>query len=238
MQSDRHMMVIGGTSGIGLATAQMFARSGAKVSVSGRTQAASLAAAQAIGGDAVALDLNAPSAMEEIASGIAPIDGLVITAGTTYFAPVEYDTPEAFSAILQSDVAGSFFALRALAPKLRDGGAIVLTTTVLSERYFFGATALSSARAGISTIMRTFAVELAARGIRVNAVAVGPIDTPAWEKAGATEEDRESVRQTVLLGRLGQAEDVARAIAFLCSDQASFITAAELPVDGGWRFGA
>ncbi len=233
---DQNTLVIGGTSGIGQATGRAFADAGANVILTGTSAEATATAAKQLSrpGEGLALDLADVGGIVTFADSLPTLDAAVITAGVTHFAPTEYDTPEAFAHTLQVNLTGTFFAVRALAPKVRDGGAIVLTTTVLAKDYFFGATALSASRAGLAVALRTFAVELAPRAVRVNAVSVGPIETAAWDKVGATEADREGVRARVPLGRLGRAEEVAEATLFLASERASYITGHALAVDGGW----
>lgn len=234
--TDQGILVVGGTSGIGQASARAFADAGANVILTGTSEEAAEVAAKALSRAATgaALDLADPAQIAAFADSLPPLDAVVITAGVTHFAPTEFETPEAFAQTLQVNLTGTFFAIRALAPKLRDGGAIVLTTTVLAHDYFFGATALSASRAGLEVALRTFAVELAPRAVRVNAVSVGPIETAAWDKVGATEADRDGVRARVPLARLGRPEEVAEAILFLASMRASYITGHALAVDGGW----
>jgi NAD(P)-dependent dehydrogenase (short-subunit alcohol dehydrogenase family) len=234
---NKKALVIGAGSGLGRAAVLRLAEEGADVWASARTEDGSRIAAQALGarGHAFALDLTNAVQIEAAAAAVPPLDVLVMTAGVTHFAPVEHDTAEAFLNTLNVNLVGAFFALRALAPKVRDGGSIVLTTTVLSRSYFFGATALSASRAGVGIALRTFAVELAARGVRVNAVAVGPIETESWDKVGATADDKAGVANKVLLGRLGRPAEVAEALLFLASDRASYVTGIELAVDGGWN---
>jgi NAD(P)-dependent dehydrogenase (short-subunit alcohol dehydrogenase family) len=233
---DQKVPVIGGTSGIGQASAASFAEQGAQVIVTGRSPEAASKAARDLGKAAMghALDLTDMSQISALADTVEALDALVITAGVTHFAPTEFEQPDTFRKTIDVNLTGTFFALQALAPKVRDTGAIVLTTTILAKDYFFGATALSASRAGLAVALRTFAVELAPRGVRVNAVSVGPIETGAWDKVGATEEDRAGVRAKVPLGRLGRPEEVAEAILFLASPRASYITGHELAVDGGW----
>ena len=234
--TDQEILVVGGTSGIGQASARAFAEAGANVILTGTSEEAAEVAAKALSrpGTGAVLDLADPAQIAAFANGLPTLDAVVITAGVTHFAPTEYETPEAFAQTLQVNLTGTFFAIRALAPRLRDGGAIVLTTTVLAHDYFFGATALSASRAGLEVALRTFAVELAPRAVRVNAVSVGPIETAAWDKVGATEADRDGVRVRVPLARLGRPEEVAEAILFLASARASYITGHALAVDGGW----
>ncbi len=234
--NDQTIFVIGATSGIGQATAHAFADAGANVTLTGTNAKVAATAASKLPrpGKGLRLDLADPAGIATLAQGLPQLDAVVITAGVTHFAPTAFDTPEAFAHTLQVNLTGTFFAIRALAPKVRDGGAIVLTTTVLAKDYFFGATALSASRAGLTVALRTFAVELAPRAVRVNAVSVGPIETAAWDKVGATEADRQGVRARVPLGRLGRADEVAEAILFLASGRASYITGHALAVDGGW----
>lgn len=229
---DQDILVIGGASGIGKASAELFLAQGARVTIADHPDALSAVTAPL---RTVALDVSALATLYETAATVGTFDALVITAGVTHFMPTEHEDPAAFMSVLQTNLAGRFFALRAFAGKVRDGGSIVVSGTVLANDYFFGAAALSSGFAATRLLAKTFAVELAPRHIRVNAVSVGPIDTPAWTKAGATDEDRAGVAKRTLLGRLGKAEEAAGAILYLCSDAASYVTATELVVDGGWR---
>jgi NAD(P)-dependent dehydrogenase (short-subunit alcohol dehydrogenase family) len=234
--TNKTVLIIGGTSGIGHATAIAFASEGAQVIVTGRSKQKASEIAKAIGPTVKShsLDLSDTDQVATFAETVRTLNALVITAGVTHFTPTEFEQPETFKKVINVNLTGTFFALQALAPKVTDAGAIVLTTTVLAKDYFFGATALSASRAGLAVALRTFAIELAPRGVRVNAVSVGPIETAAWDKAGATEEDRAGVRAKVPLGRLGRAAEVADAVLFLASERASYVTGHELAVDGGW----
>jgi NAD(P)-dependent dehydrogenase (short-subunit alcohol dehydrogenase family) len=236
---NQRCLVIGGSSGIGRAVAGLLHAEGAEVTLTGRTAASAEEAAKDIGPSVkpMALDLLQAHEIATLAGAVTTLDVLVITAGVTHFAPTEHDDPAAFDETIRTNLSGTYFALQALAPLLNDGARVVLTTTVLSRSYFYGATAMSASRAGLAVVLRTFANELVGRGIRVNAVAVGPIETPAWDKAGATEEDKAGVRSQVPLGRLGRAEEVAQAILFLATSRSSFVHGQELAVDGGWSAG-
>ncbi len=229
-------LVVGGSSGVGFAAADLLQRLGAATTVTGRTAETASAAVARLGSPARALglDMTQAASIDMAASKIDGLDILVVTAGTTHFAPTEMETADGFSATVETNLSGTHAVVQALVPRLRDGARLVLTTTALARRYFFGATALSASRAGLSVLVNTFANELAPRGIRVNAVSLGPIETEAWDKAGATAEDRSGVAQTVPLGRLGRAEEVAEAVAFLASPRSSFVHGHELVVDGGW----
>ena len=229
-------LVVGGTSGVGFAAAELLQRLGADVTIAGRTEETAAAAVARLGAPAraLAIDITAAGGIDAAASTVEALDILVVTAGVTHFAPTDYETVDSVSRTVETNLSGTYRLLQVLAPKLRDGARLVLTTTVLARRYFFGATALSASRAGLGVVLRTFANELAPRGIRVNAVALGPIETEAWDKAGASADDRLDVAQTVLLGRLGRPAEVAEAIAFLASSRSSFVHGHELAVDGGW----
>jgi NAD(P)-dependent dehydrogenase (short-subunit alcohol dehydrogenase family) len=236
---NQRCLVVGGSSGIGRAVASLLKTEGGDVTLTGRTAASAEAAAKDIGSDvkSLALDMLQARDIARAATAVKGLDVLVITAGMTHFAPTGHDDPAAFDETVRTNLSGTYFALQALAPVLSDNARVVLTTTVLSRSYFCGATAMSASRAGLSVVLRTFANELVPRGIRVNAVSVGPIETPAWEKAGATKEDKAGVRSQVPLRRLGRAEEVAQAVLFLVSSRSSFVHGQELAVDGGWSAG-
>lgn len=234
--SGKRVLVIGGTSGIGLSTARAFSDQGADVIITGTNKDAAndVANKLSLKQEPAQLELSDNEAIRSFANSMEALDIIVITAGVTHFAPNEDETPHNFESTIRVNLSGTFFAVQELSKKVVDGGTIVLTTTVLAHDYFYGATALSASRAGLEVAMKSFAVELVNRGIRVNAVSLGPIDTPAWDKAGATEEDREGVKSRVPMGRLGTPHEASAAILFLCSDEASFITGHSLVVDGGW----
>ena len=229
-------LIVGGTSGVGFATAQLLLRLGADVTITGRTSDTAVAAAARLARHVrpLPLDMADASSLQAVAAVTGDLDILVVTAGTTHFAPTEHETADAFSQTIEINLRGTYLVLQSLARQLRDGARLVLTTTVLSKRYFYGAAALSASRAGVGVVLRTFAKELAPRRIRVNAVALGPIETEAWDKAGASADDKAAVAQTVPLGRLGSAFEAAEAIAFLVSARSSFVHGHELAVDGGW----
>jgi NAD(P)-dependent dehydrogenase (short-subunit alcohol dehydrogenase family) len=241
--SGKVAVVTGGTTGIGLATARLFAAEGAKVIVSGRNPETLAAAREELSrvAEVVQSDAGDPvqvrKLFEDIGRAQGRIDVLFLNAGIAKFAPLADSADELFDQIIQVNLKGPFLALRAALPLLGKGASVIVNTSVVSERAFANASVYSASKAALAALARGAALELAARGVRVNAVRPGPITTPILGKTGLPAEVRESfVQQTmerVPLGRFGSAEEVARAALFLASDDAAFVTGHELSVDGG-----
>jgi NAD(P)-dependent dehydrogenase (short-subunit alcohol dehydrogenase family) len=166
------------------------------------------------------------------------LDAVVCVPGVEINAAVDELKEEAWDAVLDTNLRGTFLVCQAAVPALRrsGGGAIVTIGSVIGRASLPTATAYSAAKAGVEALTRTMALDYAREGIRVNCVLPGPVDTPhAWQ--GVAQEEiadlRASVGDEVPIGRVGQPEDIAAAILFLCSSAAAFITGAGLPVDGG-----
>lgn len=239
----KHALVTGGTSGIGLAAAQRFAAEGAHVFVTGRRQDALDRAVGAIGhgatgvrGDVARLDdLDRLFAVIEEHGG--GLDVLMANAGGGEFAPLGDITPQHFMSTFNGNVGGTLFTVQKALPVLNDGAAIVLlgSTAATTGTPAFGVYAAS--KAAIRSFGRTWASELVGRGIRVNTLIPGPTRTPGVEGLASTPEDSQALldtlASTVPMARMGQPEEVANAALFLASAQSSFMTGAEIFVDGG-----
>jgi NAD(P)-dependent dehydrogenase (short-subunit alcohol dehydrogenase family) len=240
--SGKTAVVLGGNSGIGLATAKKFAEQGAKVAITGRNRK-TLDAAKAETGAALAAacDIADLAAMDglytEIKAALGRIDMLVVNAGVGGFAPAREVTPEFWDQTHGINLRGAFFAAQKALPLMGEGGSIVFTGSIGSVLALPGNCVYASAKAGLRAIARNLAVELVAEKIRVNIVSPGPTDTPIIDRSGLTPEGVEGMRkmmtEAVPMKRMGTPEEIADAILFLSSSEASFITGVDLYADGG-----
>ena len=230
-------LIVGGTSGIGLATARLLRDEGARVVVTGSSQA-TVDAARAELGDtvtAVRSDIAEPADVEALATAVPRLDLLVVTAGVTAMVPFEAVTPELYDRLFAINARGPYFLVQRLAPLIVVGGSVVVTTSVADVKGLAGSSVYAAAKAAVRSMVRSLARELEPRGVRVNAVSPGPIDTGILERsapAPVAARAREQMTANNPMGRFGHPEEVAAAVAFLGFD-ATFTTGAELPVDGG-----
>jgi NAD(P)-dependent dehydrogenase (short-subunit alcohol dehydrogenase family) len=239
-------VITGATSGIGLATARLFRAHGARLAIMARDRQAVDAAAAELGPHAVAVtgdvarvaDLTALMRAANDAYG--GIDVVVANAGIGRFAPLEAVTEDDFDALCAVHLRGTFFTVQAALPYLRPGAAVVLISSAGAQRGFPTTSVYNAVKAGVRSLGRTFAAELAPRGIRINTVSPGLTETPmVTGDPGLPPEHRdEAARQQLALiplRRLGRPEEIAATILFLASDDASFYTGADLTPDGGTR---
>ncbi len=236
-------VIIGGTSGIGLATAKMLLDGGAGVLVTGRSQAGLESAQKELGkgGVVVSSDARSLTDIDALASRVkaefGTFDLLFVNAGLGLFAPLENTTETTFDEMFNLNAKGPFFAVQKLSPLMNQGGAVVLTTSIANVKGMPAIAAYGAAKAALRSFARVFAAELLPRGIRVNAVSPGPIETPIIGKAfpdkDAAAHLTGQMREANPMKRFGTSEEVAKAVLFLAFD-ATFTTGAELPVDGGW----
>ena len=236
-------VVTGGNSGIGLATAKRLQEEGAKIAISGRSRKTLDEAVKTIGNGVVAVQADVAKLADvdklyaEVSQKLGKIDVLFVNAGVAKFAPFSDTSESVYDEQFDINMKGAFFTIQKALPLLNDGAAIILNTSVVSSKGQAGASAYSATKAAMRSLTRTTAAELAERGIRVNAVAPGPIVTPIFGRTGlpqeAVDEFAKEVVTKVPLKRFGQPEEVAAAVAFLASQDASYITGVELNVDGG-----
>jgi NAD(P)-dependent dehydrogenase (short-subunit alcohol dehydrogenase family) len=235
----KRVVITGGTSGIGLATAEMLVRGGARVLVTGRSPAGLDTARKRLGPDAVVVAHDAVSGADDLveraAAELGGVDLLVLNAGTTVMATVEETTEAEYDEVFDVNTKAVFFTLQKFLPLMSAGSAVVLTTSVSNTQGIATTSVYSASKAALRSLTRTFARELIHRGIRVNAVSPGPIDTGILERnmpADVVRQFLDELESTNPMHRLGLPEEVATAILFLGFD-ATYTTGTELLVDGG-----
>jgi NAD(P)-dependent dehydrogenase (short-subunit alcohol dehydrogenase family) len=236
-------VITGGSSGIGLATAQRFAAEGAHVFITGRRkeeldQAVKLVGKNvtAVQGDVAKLaDLDCLYAAVKREKG--HVDIVFANAGGGEFVPLGSITEEHFDKTFDINVKGLLFTVQKALPLLRDGGSIILNASIAGSKGLEAMSVYCATKAAVRSFARTWTVDLKARKIRVNALSPGPIDTPAMNGLGKTEAEvnqfKSSMAGAVPLGRIGLSDEIAKAALFLASDDSSFVTGIELFVDGG-----
>ncbi|WP_413711783.1 SDR family oxidoreductase [Rhizobium sp. Rhizsp82] len=241
---DKVVVVTGGGSGIGFAAARLFAGEGAKVIIIGRNEAALRAASEELVGDvdAVSGDISKLRDLDALASYIGRkhgrIDVLFANAGGGALGPVEGVTEKDFDRTVATNFKGTYFTVQKLIPLLREGSSVILNTSVAGSKGLPNFSVYSATKAAIRSLARTWTTDLRGRGIRVNAIAPGHIDTDIMVRNGIPAERVELINDEVVkqipLNRMGTPKEIAAAVAFLASSDASYITGIELTVDGGW----
>lgn len=238
--TDKCVTILGGNTGIGLAAARMFAQEGAKLAITGRNAESLRTVAEELDALCIRSDMGnldqTDAALAEIADALGGIDVLFVNAGVGGFAMVPEVTPGFWDQIHSVNLRGAFFAIQKALPLMRDGGAIVITGSIGSMAAVPGNVAYAAAKAGLRAMARIVGKELLPRGIRVNMVSPGPTDTEIFKRDASSEEIagmRDMLSSVVPIGRMGTAEEVARAVLFLASKEASFINGVDLCVDGG-----
>lgn len=236
-------VVTGGNSGIGLATAKRLQEEGAKVAIAGRSRKTLDDAVRAIGNGIVAVQADVAKLTDvdklfvEVSKKLGKVDVLFVNAGVAKFAPLAETSESLYDEQFNINIKGAYFTIQKALPFLNDGASIILNTSVADSTGTPGASAYSATKAALRSLARTVAAELVGRGIRVNTVAPGPIETPIFGKTGlpkeALDEFSKGVIERVPMKRFGQPEEVAGVVAFLASQDASYITGVEINVDGG-----
>jgi NAD(P)-dependent dehydrogenase (short-subunit alcohol dehydrogenase family) len=237
-------VVTGGNSGIGLATAKRFVSEGAYVFITSRRQKELDTAVKEIGKNVTAVqgDVSNLADLDRLFTQIkkekGKIDIVFANAGVAKYAPLGKITEELYDSIFDTNVKGLLFTVQKALPLLRDGGSIILNASIVASKGLASNSVYSATKAAVRSFARTWTTDLKDRRIRVNAVSPGPIDTPGLRELLASSEvgkqRKEMISVGVPLGRLGTPHEIANAVVFLASDDASYITGIELFVDGGF----
>lgn len=237
-------LITGGSSGIGLATAKQFIKEGAEVYITGRREAELAAAVKDIGAHVTAVqgdvaniaDLNRLFGQIQREKG--RLDILFANAGTAKLAPLGTITEDFYDTIFNTNVKGLLFTVQKALPLLPDGASIILNASIVASKGLAANSVYSATKAAVRSFARTWTTDLKARGIRVNAISPGSVDTPGLSGLLSSSEigqQRLKMMSTVIpMGRLGVPDEIAKAVVFLASDESSYVTGTELFVDGGF----
>jgi NAD(P)-dependent dehydrogenase (short-subunit alcohol dehydrogenase family) len=232
-------LITGGSAGIGLATAKQFVEEGAYVYITGRRQPELDAAVASIGSNITAIegDVAKLADLDRIYAQIGKekghLDIVFANAGLGDLAPLGSITEEHFDTTFNVNVKGVVFTVQKALPLMTDGGSIILNASIVFIKGFPAFSVYSATKAAVRSFARTWTTDLKDRRIRVNAVSPGPIDTPLLNQTFANPDHMKALTSTVPMGRVGRPEEIAKAVVFLASADASFITGIELFVDGG-----
>jgi NAD(P)-dependent dehydrogenase (short-subunit alcohol dehydrogenase family) len=243
--ANKTAVITGGTTGLGFATARLFIQEGARVLITGKDEERLAKAARELGAAAIPVraDVRRLEDLDGLAQrareAFAHVDVLFANAGIGGAVPMEQVTEAFFDDVFDTNVKGMFFTVQKLAGLLKPGSSVILNSSTVSTKGAPASTTYFATKAAVRSLSRTLAVELAPRGVRVNALSPGMVPTEFMGKMGVTPEVLngfyELVKAATPLRRVGEAEEIAKAALFLASDESSFMTASDLVVDGGYR---
>ena len=240
--SDRVAVITGGSAGIGLATARAFVAEGARVAIFGRDRAKLQQAVGELGMDALAVQGDAASTTDlerlfgEVRDKLGTVNVVVANAGLVGRQKPFAEISEAeFDEMAAVNFKGAFFTVQKALPHLRDGASIILISSALAHVGVPTSSTYSATKAAVISLGKTIAASLTPRGIRVNVLSPGPVETGVWDSLPpqAQEAQRANIQTVIPMKRMATPEEIARAAVFLASDDSSFMTGSELVVDGG-----
>jgi NAD(P)-dependent dehydrogenase (short-subunit alcohol dehydrogenase family) len=233
-------LITGGNSGIGLATAKQFVNEGAYVFITGRREPELAVAAKEIGRNVTGVqgDVSNLGDLDRLFAQIkrekGKLDIVFANAGAAKFAPLGKITEEHYDSLFNSNVKGVLFTVQKALPLMPDGASVILNASVVASKGFLDWSVYSATKGAVRSFARTWTTDLKDRRIRVNAVSPGYTDTPPWHSIEGAEQVMKNISTSIPLGRFGTPEEVAKAVVFLASDDSSYVTGAELFVDGGF----
>jgi NAD(P)-dependent dehydrogenase (short-subunit alcohol dehydrogenase family) len=241
--SGKRALITGGTSGIGLATAKRFLEEGARVMITGVNPDTLARAKEELGPDVTVLSADSAdvAAQSDLARAVAAeygqVDIVFLNAGVSVWQAIEDWTEEMFDRSFAVNVKGPYFLIQALLPVFANPASVVLNTSINAHVGAARSSVYAATKAAFLNMAKTLSTELLGRGVRVNAVSPGPVETPLYDKLGIPEAYREQVnseiRSTIPAGRFGTPEEIANAVLYLASDESRWTLGAEIVVDGG-----
>lgn len=243
---NKTIVITGGTSGIGLATAKELVAKEANVILTGRHQEAVASESKAIGAIGIVSDqsdLNQVAVLvNKVGAQFEKVDVLFINAGIAAFSPISMITEDHFDGIMDINFKGALFTLKEFLPILNDGASVIFLSSINAYNAMENTTVYAASKAALNALAKVAAIELAPRGIRVNVVSPGPVNTPLWGKVGMNEEQLSQtaslIQSKVPLRKFASPEEIAKTVVFLASDDSSNTTGAEFVVDGGFNLNA
>ena len=239
--TNKTVLITGGTTGIGFATAKAFIAAGATVWITGRNEDNLAHAALKIDSDrlhTLVADTSNSQGIETLEHAIssenAKIDVLFLNAGIAVFSGIQDVTEADFDAQFNTNVKGHFFTLQKMIPFLNSGSSVIFTSSTVATAANLGSSVYAATKGALNKIAQVAANELAQSGIRVNMISPGPVKTEGFDSAVTTEEAKNHMKSSVALNRLGDPSEIASTVLFLASENASFVAGTELLVDGGY----
>ena len=236
-------VITGGNSGIGLATAHELSAQGATLVLFGRDEASLKSVKEALGGDTLIVqgDVTKVADLEQLFSQVQQtfgrVDILFVNAGRTTLGSLEQVSEADYDTEMDVNLKGAFFTVQKALPLMGEGSSVVFNSSCMADMAMAGSSVYSASKAAVNSLVKVLSAELAPRGIRVNAVSPGPINTPIYSKMGMAPEQLEAfagqVQGQVPVGRFGEGAEIAKTVAFLASPDASFVVGANLVADGG-----
>lgn len=240
----KRALITGGTTGIGVATAQQFLLEGARVMVTGLNEETIEQARKQLGREVAVVQVDAGKPKEQqrlstlVKEAFGQLDVAVLNAGIGVFKPLDQWDEESFDRSMAVNFKGPFFLLQALLPVLANPASVVLTGSVNAHIGMPTSSVYSASKAALRSLARTLSGELIARGVRVNTLSPGPVSTPIYGKLGLPAEALQEMSQAILAqvpaGRFGEPVEIARAAVFLASDDSAYAVGSEVVVDGGF----
>ena len=241
--SGKRILVTGGTSGIGLETARQFLAEGARVIITGSNAGTIARAKTELGSSVLAFKADSANVSEQrnladtVKEHYGQLDAAFLNAGVSVWQPIEAWDEEAFDRSFAINVKGPYFLVQALLPVFANPASIVLNTSINAHVGAARSTVYAATKAALLSLSKTLSNELLSRGVRVNAVSPGPVETPLYDKLGIPEAYREQaikdIAATIPFGRFGKPEEVAKAVVYLASDESAWTIGSEIIVDGG-----
>ena len=236
-------VVTGGNSGIGLAAAKAFVAEGATVVITGRSEATLKTAQKELGPSALAIRADVSkvaditAAMEQIRKSFGRIDVLFVNAGIAKFVALEDVTEELFDETVSTNLKGAYFTVQKAMPLLSHGAAVVLNGSISAHVGMPNTSVYGASKAGVVNLAKTLSADLLARGVRVNVISPGPVETPIFDRMGMPDEQtrqtKERITQQTPLKRFAQPDEIAEAVLYLSSHESRFVIGTDLVIDGG-----